>query len=72
VVTIPYRVAEGGRVSIEVYDAAGRRRDTLVDRYHNAHRYEAVYDTSGLASGTYFLRLTAGTFTETQTLVVLH
>ncbi|RJX30492.1 MAG: T9SS C-terminal target domain-containing protein, partial [Desulfurivibrio sp.] len=37
----------------------------------NAGSHEVMFDGSGLPSGIYFARLTAGDFTQTQKLVLL-
>jgi len=60
-----------GHVSLRIYDAAGRLVRVLVHDQRRAGRYEKAWDgrnSSGhaVASGVYFYRLTAGTFTETK------
>jgi hypothetical protein len=43
----------------------------LVNQRRAPGSYEVKFDASGLASGLYFYRLEAGTFTETKKLMVL-
>ncbi|PEN05720.1 hypothetical protein CRI93_11460 [Longimonas halophila] len=54
--TVRFAVPERQDVRIDLYDLLGRRVQTVVDT--NAEgRTEAQLDVSGLASGTYFLRM---------------
>jgi subtilisin family serine protease len=62
--TINYDVAEAGRVTLVVYDAAGRRVATLVDDVQTAgphsFTWKATDERGGtLASGVYMLSLTS-------------
>ena len=62
---IAYEVGVAGRVSLKVYDVLGREVATLVDDELAPRRYEATLDGSGLASGVYLFRLTAGDLVRT-------
>ena len=46
-------------VRMVVYDALGREVAVLVDAEHLAGSYEAVFDGTGLAPGTYIVRFEA-------------
>jgi uncharacterized membrane protein len=69
--TIAFGLDETKHVRLAVYDVMGRRVATLVDAVKPAGEYEAQFDATGLAAGTYLIRLRAGTgaATETMTLV---
>ena len=54
---IYYMVSEPGFVSIEVYDALGRKIRTLVNGYQDAGEYSAYFDAHTYADGIYFCRL---------------
>jgi hypothetical protein len=69
--TIEYRVAEQTRVTLTVYDLLGRTVATLVDEERAPGIYASTFDASGLASGTYLYRLTAGRFTETRKMMLV-
>lgn len=75
--TIRYRVARGGsRVTIRVFDIAGRLVRTLVDGVRPAGRGSVVWngrDEWGrtLASGVYFCRLRSGDTVQTRKLVLM-
>ncbi|NUN69350.1 MAG: T9SS type A sorting domain-containing protein [Bacteroidetes bacterium] len=59
--TIPFRIAAAGRVRITVHDVAGRAVATLADEWKDAGAYSVQWNAGRFASGTYILRLTAGT-----------
>lgn len=69
--TIEYAVAIQTEVSIEVFDALGRRVMELVDgrRQVGAHRVQV--GAQRLPSGTYFVRMRAGAFRKTRRLTVV-
>ena len=68
-VHLPYSVPEGATVRLEVFDGLGRLVATLLDRTVPTGPRSAVWTPEGVASGTYFARLTvmAGSETETYT-----
>jgi M6 family metalloprotease-like protein len=68
--SIRYEIAEGGHVLLAVYDVLGREVATLVNERKPAGTYTVQFSGSGLASGIYFCRLTAGTLIETRKLVL--
>ncbi len=67
---IHYALADEQPVRITVYDALGRRVQTLVDEVQPAGAYGVVLDAAGLASGTYLYRVEAGPQTVTRSLVL--
>lgn len=58
--TIRYELPEALPVRLSVYDILGRHVTTLVDRRKDGGRHQHTVDVSGLASGTYFVRLHTG------------
>jgi hypothetical protein len=71
VTTISYRLSEQQQVTLTVFDAAGRRIATLVDGEQGAGQYNLPFDASGLASGIYFVRFSAGDVLSTQKLTLI-
>lgn len=73
---IPYGVPAaqpGARIRVDVFDMSGRLVKTVVDGTAGSGEYEAVWDGrdsggAAVASGVYFYRLTAGSFSETRKL----
>ncbi len=58
-------------VSLVVYDILGREVVALVDEKKVPGSYEVTFDGTGLASGVYIYRLTAGAFAESRTMLHL-
>ncbi len=68
---VRYQVPGVSDVRLVVYDILGREVTTLVNERKAAGRYEVRFDGSGLASGVYVYRLTAGTYVQTRKMVLL-
>ena len=58
-VTVAYRLREPSTVTVEVFDALGRRVATLAEGPAEAGEHRAALDGRGLASGVFHVRLTA-------------
>ena len=76
VTTISFGLSEPGRVSLRIYDAAGRLVRALIDEERPAGRYDEIWDGADnagheVASGIYFYSLKAGDFKETRKMVLL-
>jgi len=77
--TINYNLAVASRVSLKVYDSAGREVATLVDREQDAGGYRVEFKGDNLGSGVYFYRLQArqtdggqaGTFQDVKGMVLM-
>lgn len=69
--TISYTIPKSGEVSLKLYDLNGREVSTLVNFTQNPGTYTVKIDGSNLASGTYFVRLQSGEFTQTRKIVLL-
>jgi hypothetical protein len=59
------------RAKLSIYDVNGRLVATLVDSWLEAGAHAAHFEATNLASGIYLARLQAGSFTQTQKLVLL-
>ena len=73
---IAFDLGEAGRVSLRVYDVAGRLVATLVDGERPAGRHRVEWNGriaggATAASGVYFYRLDAGAFGETKKMILL-
>ncbi|UCF04567.1 MAG: choice-of-anchor D domain-containing protein, partial [bacterium] len=74
--TVAFSIRSGVHVSLRIYDAAGRLVRVLVEGHRDSGRHREAWDgkdDSGrdVASGIYFYRLVAGTFTDTKKMVLL-
>lgn len=71
VTKIEFDIALQSTVVLSVYDQTGRKVKDLVNEFKNPGSYSVSFDASGLTSGVYFYRLSAGEFVETRRLVLL-
>jgi hypothetical protein len=69
--SIVFTVPSAGRVRLAVFDLLGRVVAVLVDGDMPRGRHTVPFDGSGMASGMYVYRITAGTFTESRTMMML-
>lgn len=58
-------------MTLKVFDVLGREVTTLVDEAKHAGKHSVAFDATGLPSGVYFYRLTAGSYVETKRMMVL-
>ena len=67
---IRFSVPEDGLVSLKVYDILGREVGTLINQVIPQGNHQVNFDGSGLASGMYIYKLTAGSYTESYKMVL--
>jgi hypothetical protein len=58
--TIEFELNRAAEVQLEVFDATGRRVARLTEGFKSSGRHSLEFDATGLASGVYVYRLTAG------------
>lgn len=68
---IKFELPDDGFVNLKVFDAAGREIMILVNDYRNAGRHSVRFTGSGLSSGTYFLKLESGKYSEVKRMVLI-
>lgn len=68
---IRFQVPFSGKVSLKVFDRVGRKVATLVDEVKSAGTHTVNFNASGLSSGTYFYRLSAGDYTTVRKMTLL-
>jgi hypothetical protein len=69
--TIGFRVQGSGRVRLNVLDLLGREVASLVDEEKEAGSYSVTWNAQNAASGVYYYKLTAGSFTQTKKMLLL-
>jgi hypothetical protein len=69
--TIKYELPRSSDVKLSVFDLLGREVSVLVDERREAGVHEVKFDGSGLSSGVYFYRLSAGRFVQTLKLLLV-
>ena len=68
---IEYTVPVASAVHLDVYNLLGEKIQTLVQENQAPGTYSVLFDAGELPNGTYVYRLTAGTFEESKTMVLL-
>lgn len=68
---IAFRLPEAGDVSLIVYDIRGREVARLLEGWTPQGEYSMTFNASGLSSGVYFAKLTAGKTASMQKLLLV-
>ena len=68
---VRYQLPEANSVKIDVLDLLGREQAVLVDEWRSAGSHDVEFDATGLSTGVYFYRLTAGDYTQTRRMILL-
>jgi len=69
--TIVFNLAKEGHARLDIFDATGRRVETLVDGPMNAGEHQLPWQPVKLSSGIYFARFSANGQTATKRMVLL-
>jgi len=69
--TISLSLAEAGNVTIDVFNAAGQKVDTLVDGFREAGSQSVVWDASDFSAGVYFCTVRSDDFSKTVKMTLL-
>jgi photosystem II stability/assembly factor-like uncharacterized protein len=68
---IKYSIPRLSEVTLKIYDILGREVEKLVDEEKSPGQYEVKFNAKGLASGVYFYRLQAGSFSDTKKFILM-
>ncbi len=71
VISIPPGRERNLNVQLNVYDVLGNQVATLVNEEKTAGNYEVEFNATGLSSGIYYYKLTAGNYSETKKMILL-
>ncbi|MCE5249580.1 T9SS type A sorting domain-containing protein, partial [bacterium] len=69
--TINFTVPEAGNVSVDVYNVAGQKIDTISNEFMGAGSHSVVWDASGFSAGVYFYTVKSGSFSRTMKMTLL-
>ncbi len=69
--SISFAVPKDARVRIDLYDAAGRKIQTLADGRFNAGYHSVTLNTSHIANGVYFVHMKADNFRQTKRIIIM-
>lgn len=68
---IRFGLPQASEVKLEIFDLSGQRVATLLNERRAAGFHAVAFNAAGLSSGTYFYRLTAGSFGERKKLLLV-
>ena len=68
---LSYHLPTAADVKLAVYDLLGREVRRLVNEVQPPGKHEVKFDATGLASGFYLYRLTAGSFSQSRKMLLL-
>jgi len=69
--TINFSLAEAGDVTVEVFNIAGQKVDTLADGFMEAGRHSVVWNASGFSAGVYFYTVKSGGHSKTMKMTLV-
>jgi hypothetical protein len=69
---IRFSILNEGYVSLKIFDLLGNEVDVLVEEEHAPGIYNIQYQPDGLASGLYFYQLVAGSFVQTNKMILIN
>jgi hypothetical protein len=69
--TIGFSIPVQNRVTLKIFNLLGQEVETLINDDYAAGKYRVQWQPVGLATGTYFYRLQAGSYTESRRLLLL-
>ncbi len=70
VTTIQFQLANDGHTQLKVYDILGREISIVINQELKAGIHKINWDSSKIASGVYFYRLSSGNFVDTKKMIV--
>ncbi len=68
--TIQFQIANDALTQLKVYDILGREISTVINQELKAGIHTINWDSSKVASGVYFYRLSSGNFVDTKKMIV--
>ena len=69
--TISFSLAEAGTVTIDVFNIAGQKVDTIVNEFMDAGSHSVVFDASEFSAGVYFYTVKSGDFSKTMKMTLV-
>jgi len=68
---IGFNLVEDGKVSIDIFNVAGQKVDTLVNDFMTAGKHSVAWDANGFSAGVYFYTIKSGDFSKTMKMTLL-
>jgi hypothetical protein len=71
VTTISFTLAKSGKTSVEVFNAAGQKIDTIVNLVMSAGSHSVIWNASQFSAGAYFYTVKSGEFSKTKKMTLI-
>ena len=69
--TISFTLPEAGTVTVDIFNVAGQKVDTLVNDFMDSGRHSVVWNGSNFSTGVYFYTVKSGEFSRTMKMTLL-
>jgi len=69
--SISFTISDNNHVSVDIYNVAGQKVDTLVNDFMDAGTHSVVWDASGFSNGVYFYTVKSGDFSKTMKMTLV-
>jgi len=69
--TIGFSIPEAGQVSIDVFNVAGQKVETVASGFMSAGSHSVTWDASGFSAGIYFYTVRTGDYARTMKMTLL-
>jgi len=69
--TISFKLAEAGDVSVDVFNVAGQKINTITDGFMDAGSHSVVWDASDFSAGVYFYTVKSGNHSKTMKMTLV-
>jgi hypothetical protein len=69
--TISFTIPEAGSVSVDVFNIAGQKVDTITNEFMNAGNHSVIWDASDFSAGVYFYTVKAGNYSKTMKMTLV-
>jgi hypothetical protein len=69
--TIGFSLAGAGNVSVDIFNVAGQKVDTLLDGYIEAGQHSVVWNASRFSAGVYFYTVKGDNFSKTMKMTLM-
>ena len=69
--TISFSTTEAGNVSIDVFNVAGQKVDTISNEFMSMGNHTVTWNASGFSAGVYFYTVKSGEFSKTMKMTLL-
>jgi len=69
--TINFNIAKAGKVTVDIYNVAGQKVDTLVNGNQSAGNHSVVWNASKFSAGVYFYTVKSGSFSKTMKMTLV-